>query len=93
MGNRWMRITPMVMAVGWTIVSVIPLVSDGWNYGLGQGSQRTCETNLWYSFFYLDGWVHGVEGVSGFFCNGVTWYLSCDFFYFALFPFIAVAYG
>lgn len=93
MGNRWMRITPMVMAVGWTIVSVMPLVSDGWNYGLGQGSQRTCETNLWYSFFYLDGWVHGVEGVSGFFCNGVTWYLSCDFFYFALFPFIAVAYG
>ena len=27
------------------------------------------------------------------FCNPATWYLSCDFFYFALFPFTAVAYG
>ena len=27
------------------------------------------------------------------FCNSATWYLSCDFFYFALFPFTAVAYG
>ena len=62
-----------------------------WNswFWLPSGSQRGCEDNLWYSFFYLDGFVYG----KGFFCNGVQWYLSCDFFYYALFPFIAVAYG
>lgn len=110
MANRWMRITPYVMAVAWSAVTVFPLLVDGWNYTLTQGifidffhaklillikgNQRLCEQNLKYSFFYLDGWLHGVEGIEGFgFCNGVQWYLSCDFFYFALFPIMAVAYG
>ena len=26
-------------------------------------------------------------------CNGVQWYLSCDFFYYAIFPFICILYG
>ena len=94
MTNRWMRITPMVMIVAWTIVTIIPLLPDGYNYPLAESSQKYCGKNLWFSFFYLDGWVHGTDATEGFgFCNGVTWYLSCDFFYFALFPFMAVLYG
>ena len=58
MGNRWMRLTPMVMAVAWAIVSILPLASNGWDYSWAQGAQRACEGNLQYSFFYLDAWLH-----------------------------------
>ena len=37
MANRWMRITPYVLALAWTIVTIFPLAHDGYNYRQTQG--------------------------------------------------------
>jgi len=50
---------------------------------------RYCEKDLWKSFLFVSGWLENPD----FICNGVAWYLSNDFFYYAIFPFLALAYG
>ena len=52
-------------------------------------TRRACEDGLWKTVFYISGWLEGPSMV----CNAVQWYLSNDFFYFAIFPFIALCYG
>ena len=52
-------------------------------------TRRACEDGLWKTVFYISGWLENPSGV----CNAVQWYLSNDFFYFAIFPFIALCYG
>ena len=52
-------------------------------------TRRACEDGLWKTAFYISGWLENPSGV----CNAVQWYLSNDFFYFAIFPFIALCYG
>ena len=79
----------MVMATAWSIVTIFPVCADVMDMNLIVFGQRICEQDLWKSFFYLSGWLEGPSG----FCNAVQWYLSNDFFYYALFPFIAYAYG
>ena len=44
MANRWMRITPYVLALAWSIVTVFPLLHDGFNYRQTQGDYcENCE--------------------------------------------------
>ena len=37
----------------------------------------------------FSGWLRSPDQL----CNGVQWYLSCDYFYYAIFPFICILYG
>ena len=48
MANRWMRITPYVLALAWSIVTVFPLLHDGYNYRQTQGED--CENVALKSF-------------------------------------------
>ena len=87
--NRWMRLTPYIMVVTWSLIAVFNLFATGYSTGVHMATNGQCDHDLWRSFFYLSSWLDPATQL----CNAVQWYLSCDFFYFALFPFCAIAYG
>ena len=84
-----MRLTPYIMVVTWSLVAVFNLFPDSYSVDVTTYSNTICKHDLWQSFFYLSSWLDPASQL----CNAVQWYLSCDFFYYALFPFCAVLYG
>jgi len=93
--DRWLRLTPCVLfaALGWAFL--LPNIGDGplWPH---KRADHLCEKSgaFWAELFYITSWPEGGSDLKNDWagCLGVTWYLTCDFFYFAISPFCVAAY-
>lgn len=71
---------------------LLPNIGSGplWQYS---GQDYRCEKAWWSELFFLTSWpTYDATKKAEWSCIGVTWYLTCDFFYFTITPFVVLCY-
>eukprot|EP00494_Astrolonche_serrata_P023180 UN23438 len=91
--DRWLRLLPCIAFAVLIYAYILPNIGDGplWPYA---DKDRICVNGWWPELLLLTSWPQGTDANEKQWsdCLGVTWYLTCDYFYFALIPFIVIMY-
>jgi len=90
--NRWLRLVPSILVVIGAYWLVAPSIDNGPLWNDSSNVAQGCSDYWWAELSFLVSWklVNGSPKWGS--CIGVTWYLTCDFFYFACTPFVLLAY-
>jgi len=90
--DRWLRLTPCVGVATLAYAVLLPNIGSGplWPHA---NDDYLCEKGWWAEIFYLTSWPESPDpNAQNWTCLGVTWYLTCDFFYFCITPFVVAVY-
>lgn len=88
-----MRLTPILALGIFSQVAFWPLFGVG---PVGQESIEAvniCHRDWWKPLLYIQEWVEWTDYVPFYQCFGWSWYLSCDFWYFLIFPLFALMFN
>jgi len=90
--DRWLRLTPCVGMATLAYAVLLPNIGSGplWPHA---AHDYQCEKGWWAEILYITSWPEPPSSeVTDWSCIGVTWYLTCDFFYFCITPFVVLVY-
>jgi len=91
--ERWLRLVPSIFFAMLAQAYLLPNIGSGplWPYS---GVDSRCEKAWGPELFMLTAWpTYDADLKRDWGCLGVTWYLTCDFFYFTITPFVVAAYA
>lgn len=90
--DRWLRLTPCVGVATLAYAVLLPNIGSGplWPHA---NDDYLCEKGWWAEILYVTSWPEPPDQkAADWTCIGVTWYLTCDFFYFCITPFVVAVY-
>lgn len=87
--KRYLRLLPAILLVLGAYWLLLPAVADGPFTIFPTGVNEACEKYWWTEVLFITAWKPK-EWLN---CLGVTWFLTCDFFYFTISPFIVMIHA
>jgi len=89
--GRWLRLVPSLLAALGAYWVLLPSLGDGPAWGFDEPINPGCTDNWWREILFITSWgpqapLNGAKSWGT--CMGITWYLTCDFFYYALSPLV-----